>query len=291
MKNLKLFVVVMAAMAILMPSAGVHSASATELTCGVSMCAAETTIKAASDSAVVLDAPFGNIECTSTIEGHTTNTGGSTETVTIAITGLTFEPCNSGNTFHALKKGSWEIHTQEANDNNNGIVTWTGAELEWIHLGVQCIFTTSSTALGTLTGAVNAGGSPTLDINATIPRTGGSGGAFCGSSAPWTGSYRFNAPSTLNIDQEVKLSGGPGTGAVDETTTVTWKNNTEGAMTIEDEDISVGGVAETLGTSCGTIAATSSCTSRKVKCLKKGEATITAADTPSIEGKFVIKCD
>lgn len=90
---------------------------------------------------------------------------------------------------------------------------------------------------------------------------------------------------------EPELAGGPPTANVGETVTVTWQNNTSSALVIEDETDSDVTVAETSGSSCATIASKGSCTSRKIKCLKKGEATITAADTPSVEGKFVIKCD
>ena len=86
------------------------------------------------------------------------------------------------------------------------------------------------------------------------------------------------------------LEGSPTTGKVGETVTVTWTNNSMGAVTIEDESTSDGTVAETLGSSCGEIAATSNCTKRKIKCLKAGESTITVVDTPSVEGKFLIKC-
>lgn len=290
MKNLKLFVLAAAAASALMAFAGVGSASATELFCGTEMCAAETAIKAASEGKAVLDAPFGNVECEWTIEGHTENTGSSTETVRIPITKLTLTNCGT-DTFNVLKTGSLEVHTQEAGSNNNGTVTSTGTEITWIHLGVHCIYTTSATQIGTLTGSTSTGGNATLDISATLPRTGGNSGAFCGTSAPLTGSFKFTSPATLNVDPEVKLTGGPTTATVGETVTVTWKNHTASAMNIEDEDTSDGTVAETLGSGCGTIAATSNCTSRKIKCLKKGESTITAKDTPSIEGKFVIKCD
>ena len=96
--------------------------------------------------------------------------------------------------------------------------------------------------------------------------------------------------SKVTVKCDDILEGGPTTGKVGETVTVTWTNNSMSAVTIEDEATSVGTVAETLGSSCGEIVATGTCTKRKIKCLKAGESTITAVDTPSIEGKFVIKC-
>ena len=68
--------------------------------------------------------------------------------------------------------------------------------------GFHCIFETSpsGTDIGTLTGSAIAKGTATLDIEATIPRVGGSSGFFCGTTAQWTGAYQFNSPDPLNID-------------------------------------------------------------------------------------------
>ncbi len=341
-----------------------------------------TEIKSESEGALTYDSPLGNLECHSNISGKIGNSGSSTSTVSVTVESFTFSECN--HVLSALATGTIEIHTKTETVDSNGIVTWTGTELTSEEFGFHCIYTTNNTQIGTLTGSTTTGGNATLDISATIPRTGGRSGSFCGTSAPWTGSYKFTTPSTLNVDgtpssaelkgeaptgyvgetltvtwknvggssaviddesnsdgtvvetlgsgcgtiaaggsctsrkvkclkvgeptlairdtplvegsftvkcDEHPLAGGPETANVGETITVTWKNNTESALVIEDEGISDGTVVETLGSSCGTISATSSCTSRKIKCLKKGEATITAADTPSTEGKFVIKCD
>ncbi|MGN6254705.1 MAG: hypothetical protein ACTHO8_06945 [Solirubrobacterales bacterium] len=197
MKNLKSFVLAVAAAAMLLAFAGVGSASATELTCGREMCAAETTIKAVSEGKTVFDEPFGNLECEVTLEGHTENTGSATETIKIPLTTLTFTNCG-GDTVSVLHAGSLEVHWKEGG--NNATLTWTGAEITVVHLGTHCIFTPINTPIGTLTGSASTGSNATLDISAFIPRTGGNSGAFCGSSMPWTGSYKFTTPSTLNID-------------------------------------------------------------------------------------------
>jgi hypothetical protein len=68
-------------------------------------------------------------------------------------------------------------------------------------LGLHCIFNTSNTDIGTFTGSANAGANATLDIEATIPRTGGRSGAFCGSSAQWKGSYKVTSPKPLAVDR------------------------------------------------------------------------------------------
>jgi hypothetical protein len=142
-----------------------------------------------------------------------------------------------------------------------------------------------------LTGSTTTGGNATLDIAATIPRTGGTSGAFCGSSIQWTAAFKFTAPSTLNVDGAPVLTGEAPTGQVGSTSTVTWKNDSESALTIDDETISDETVAKTTGTACGTISATASCTNRKIECLKAGEVTLTARDTPSVEAQVKVKCD
>ncbi|MGN6664050.1 MAG: hypothetical protein ACTHK6_07610 [Solirubrobacterales bacterium] len=292
MKNLKLFVLAVAAATALMAFAGAGSASATFLTCGSgTQCAEQTAIKATAEGKVVLDAPFGNIECELTVEGTTENSTGKT-TVTAPLSTFTLSNCG-GDTVTTLEKGSLLI---ESAGSSNGILRSTGTKVTMTHVGIHCIYETNNTSLGTLTGSSTTGGNATLDISATIPRVGGTGGSFCGTSAPWTGSLKFTTPSSLNIDEgegtgEARLVGKQITGIIGEALTITWENRGEASAVIDDEVNSSETVAETLGLSCGTIAATSSCTSRKIKCLKEGETTLTVRDTPSVEGKLAIKCD
>ncbi|MGN6254287.1 MAG: hypothetical protein ACTHO8_04815 [Solirubrobacterales bacterium] len=199
MKYVKMLGLAAIAAAALMAFAAVGSASAaTTLTCGSgTLCAAETTIESKSEGKAVLDAPFGNVECESTVKGHTTNTAGSPDG---PITSLTWSNCG-GDTVTTLENGSLSIETEGATSNNNGTLKSTGSKVTVIHLGVHCIYETSGTTLGKVTGSANtANGKATLDISATIPRVGGNGGAFCGSSAPWTGSYEVTSPATLNVD-------------------------------------------------------------------------------------------
>jgi hypothetical protein len=287
MRNLKSFLLAVAASVALTAFVGVGSASGTELTCSSSLCAAETAIEAESEGKVVLDAPFGNVECNSTVEGHTTNTEGSPDG---PISGLKWTNCGV-DVVTTLAAGTLSI---ESTGSSNGTLTSTGAKVTVEHIGTHCIFETINTTLGTLTGSNTTKSNATLDISATIPRIGGRSGIFCGSSAPWTGSYKFTTPSTLNVDGGTPpptLEGEAPTGYVGETLTVTWRNTGGTSAVIDDEINSDGTVAETLGSGCGTIAGGGSCTSRKVKCLKAGESTLTARDTPSVEGSFKVKCD
>ncbi len=182
------------------------SASATELYTQAGMLATGSTIASENEGTVTLDPPFGTIECKkSTVSGKTTNTGSATETVSGSIEGLTFTECNA--TVTVLQKGSLEIHTREANATANGTLTSTGTEVTVEFIGTHCIFKTSSTDLGTLTGTGVVETNATLDIEATIPRTGGRSGAFCGSTAQWTGSYKITNPSDLGVDVDCYRKG------------------------------------------------------------------------------------
>jgi hypothetical protein len=296
MKNLKLFTSA-AALAAAALSIVAPAVSATVLTDSNGMTLnAGTTFNAEAEGHVVLDSVVGEVKCNSSVSGEITNAGGSTETVNGQIKTLSFTGCTDGADVTVINGnvGGLEIHTSETGANNNGTLTSSNTEVTIEIFGAHCIFKTSATDLGTVTGSKTTGGNATLDISARIPRTAGRAGALCGSSAPWTGSYKFTAPSGLNVDGEtapVELKGEVPTVNVGETLPVTWTNTGGSSVTINDETNSDGTVAETLGSGCGTIAQTSSCTSRKVKCLKKGEATLTIRNTPSITGSVVLKCD
>jgi hypothetical protein len=171
-------------------------ASATEMTNGSGMVTTGSTIAASAEGTTTLHPPIGDIECSgSEVEGTTSNTGGASETVGVKNSKLTFTGCNAE--VVVLEKGTLEFHTKTANADGNGTLTSSGAKVTVTFVGFHCIFTTSSTDIGTATGSVNTGSNATLDIEATIPRTGGRSGAFCGSTAQWTGSYLFTSPEGL----------------------------------------------------------------------------------------------
>jgi len=200
MKNVKwsvLVVIMTAAVA----SFATSTASATTL--GL---ATGSTLEAEAETTTILHPPIGNIECkASKVIGKTSNEGGASETVKANVETLTFTECNA--TVTVLAKGSLEVHTKEAGANNNGTLTSSGTEVTVELFGFHCIFKTSNTDIGTLTGSANTGANATFDVEATIPRTGGRSGAFCGSTAQWTGSYEFTNPGSLNVDGESE--GGP----------------------------------------------------------------------------------
>jgi hypothetical protein len=175
------------------------TASATELYNESGMVTAGSNIAAEAEGTTTLDPPFGTIECKkSSVSGKTTNTGGSSETVSTSIESLSFTECNA--TVTVLAKGTLEIHTAETTANGNGTLTSNGTEVTVEFIGTHCIFKTSNTDIGTLTGSGTTEANATLDIAATIPRTGGRSGAFCGSTAAWTGSYKVTNPSNLGVD-------------------------------------------------------------------------------------------
>jgi hypothetical protein len=292
MKNPKLFSVIAATVAAV-ASFAPATALATKLTGeGGTNLGVGTTISAEAEGAVTWKSSFiGELKCNeSQIGAKTTNEGSSSETVSASVETLTFGGCNG--TLTVLKKGTLEIHTRTESADGNGTLTSTGTEITIELAGLHCIFFTASTDIGTITGSSTTNGNATLDVQSVaIPRTGGRQGAFCGSSATWSASYKFTTPSTLNIDGAAELKGEAPTGNVGETFTVSWRNVGGGSAVIDDEANSDGTVAETLGTGCETIVAGGSCTRREFKCLKKGESTLTIRDTPLVTGSVVVKCD
>lgn len=190
--SLSALAVIAAAAVALLLSGSTASATTFNLPAG-------TTIGADSESTVTLHPPIGSISCSeSLIGGKTTNSGGLSETVKGNIEALGFSGCNA--TVTVLKKGSFEVHTLSASADDNGTLTSSGIEITIAFSGFHCIFSTNNTTIGTITGSYTTGTSATIDISGTIPRTGGSSGVFCGSTAAWTGSYKIVTPIVLNVD-------------------------------------------------------------------------------------------
>jgi hypothetical protein len=194
MKYLKILGFAAIAAAALMAFAG--TASATELTSPEgTRVKTGSTIHAVAEGHAVLDPPFGKIECNSTVEGTTENETGASITGSISV--LNFTNCTNGAVVSVIKKGTLSISSL---GNGNGSLTSNGAEVTVELLGTHCIFSTSNTPIGTLTGSKTTGKTATLDIEAKIKRTGGRSGAFCGSESQWTGSYEVTKPDPLFVD-------------------------------------------------------------------------------------------
>lgn len=178
------------------------TASATVLTSSAGGAKVEkgATIHATSEGTTTLDGPAAISCAQSTVKGKVANEGGTNITVSGGIEELTFEGCNQHVTVKT--KGELLIHTKTEAADGNGILTSNGAEVQVVltGLGIECIYSTTNTPIGTLTGSAKLKGSTaTLDIESSpIPRTGGS--IFCGGSAKWTGSYSVSTPDYLDVD-------------------------------------------------------------------------------------------
>jgi len=102
---------------------------------------------------------------TTALEGE----GSATETVKSKNSTWTFEDCTSGTemcTVTVVKPGTLEVHW--TTDSFHGTLTSSGTEItfecESIFGDIHCIYTTSSTDLGTLTGGVMTENRATIDV-------------------------------------------------------------------------------------------------------------------------------
>jgi hypothetical protein len=197
MKYLKMLGLAAIAAAALTAFIGTGTASATTLTsAGGLIFGAETEIHATSEGKVVLETAIGKIECDSTTTLKTENEGGGGLLVTFGVEAFTWGPCSAA--FAAVPtKGVGDI---TGIGGNNGEIRSNGFELTVEKNGFHCIYRTNLQKVGTVTGSATTGATPTIDISATITRTGGKNGAFCGMSGTWKGSYKINTPDTMNID-------------------------------------------------------------------------------------------
>ena len=195
MKYIKMLGLAAIAAAALMAVVGAGTASATTLTDGSGN---HPTFIAATSTHTNLHNSAINVTCTHSVaEGHP-STGGTGLTVEGPLTYLDFTNCGSW-TVTVKKAGKLIVH---GSGGNHGTLTSEGAEVTLSGFGLHCIFTTNTpTDIGTLTGSAVTKGHAVLDIAGTIARTGGNSGAFCGSSAQWTGSYTVTSPSVLNIHE------------------------------------------------------------------------------------------
>jgi hypothetical protein len=187
MKYVKMLGLLAVAAAALMAFAG--TASATTLTSP----AGETPTIMATSINTALHGPFTTVACShSEVEGKVESHGAGV-TAKGKISKLTFTGCNYPVTVKTL--GSLEIHGLATT--GNGALTSTGTVVA-IHTSVgECVFSTSATPIGEVTGSNHTKGNAVLDIKGDIPRTGGS--FFCGSSGEWTGNYTVSSPATLEI--------------------------------------------------------------------------------------------
>lgn len=134
----------------------------------------------------------GESAMTGSVESH-----GSGVTTKVKLSSVTYSKCNFA--FKVLKAGTLEIHTDNSTVNDgDGTITWSGMELTYETSIANCLFTTSNTDVGTVTGSDTENAKWDILPGTAIPRTGHS--VFCGSSANLTGSYTITTPSTLTVD-------------------------------------------------------------------------------------------
>lgn len=132
---------------------------------------------------------------TSTIHGETSNAGSSTTTVSGSIGILSWgvagtTPCSK--TTDTLNAGELEIHWISGTD--NGTLTGKNAEVTVNTIFGTCVYGTgASFDLGTLVG----GTSPTISIDATVPKI--SGNFACPGEATWTAEYEVTEPHALYV--------------------------------------------------------------------------------------------
>lgn len=191
MRYLKMLGVVAVVAAGLMAFTGVASATTLTSPKGTTYTG---TIHAESEG-IALEGTFVTATCNlgtfhGTIESH-----GPSVTSKIKLSGGGYALC--GFQHYVLKSGFLEIHTDSSTADGHGTVTSTGMEITLASSVGHCVFTTSNTDLGTITGSDT--GNAVWDTNgAVIPRT--SGSFFCGSSGTLTGRFTFTTPSTLSVD-------------------------------------------------------------------------------------------
>jgi hypothetical protein len=146
-------------------------------------------INATASSSLLLEMGFQSVTCTASsakgkVESHTATTAGG------KISSLSFSACG-GTTVDVITNGSLSI---SSNGDGTGAVSGSGTQVTISILGTSCVYGTTGTLLGTLTGGTPA----TMKIKASLPKI--SGGFSCASPAFWSGSYTVTSPSTLLID-------------------------------------------------------------------------------------------
>jgi hypothetical protein len=193
MKHLKMLlgtaVAVVAAMALASPAlATTPTSPAGTVYTGV--------LSGTSEGHVIWHTSFIRTECNGFMEGKI-EVHGAGVTGKGQMTKWSYSNCTGNVTIFSLKTGTVEIH---ATGKGIGTITSSGTEGKAIFhaFGVECIYSTNNTDLGVVTDSSVTGGKATIDMSATIPRTGGS--AFCGATATLTGTALVNTPSTIFID-------------------------------------------------------------------------------------------
>lgn len=135
------------------------------------------------DTEVILRGSFGvEVPCQSHVTGEIAEQ--TANHVAGPITSLSFTECTD-NEVTVIDNGTLTI-------DGAGTVTSDGTTV-LIHtsVGIQCEYTTNNTDIGRLTDSHETSSTATFDIDAEIPRTGGS--FLCGKLGVWEGAYLVEA--------------------------------------------------------------------------------------------------
>lgn len=153
-----------------------------------------STLKGTSEGTVTFHGPV-DITCEAALEGII-NSHGTSVTAEGQPTNWEYIKCGT-NIIHSNELGSIAIHSVGKGE---GTITSSGTRgtATITSLGLTCVYTTSSTDLGVVTDSSITGGTATIHLEGSIPRTGGS--IFCGSSAEMTGSATVTTPDAIFID-------------------------------------------------------------------------------------------
>jgi hypothetical protein len=194
MKCLKMLALASLTAAIVLGASGAALASTLTSPAGTAL-SKGAVIKSELTATAIFHPPIGDIECRKAGgEGEVTDAGSSTETAKGELFFGTFSECNAE--VKVLTTGTVEVHTEGSSANGNGTLTGSGTEVTVVFSGFHCVFGTSNTDLGKVTGGTPA----TVQVNGTIPRIGGRSGVFCGSTAVMTAQFKVTSPATLLID-------------------------------------------------------------------------------------------
>jgi hypothetical protein len=198
MKYMKMLAVLMGAAAISALGASVASATAITSPKGTVY---TSKIKVESEGHGILHNAFTTVECSGSAEG-TVEKHGFGVTASGPAMSLPFTQCTGSNTVTVQSAGALELHPISGTE--NGTLTSRGAEVVVFNhpFGGTCIYTSSSsgTDIGLVTSTSVTGGAGRIDVNAVIPRTAGSLGIFCGSSATLTANVKITSPNPFYVD-------------------------------------------------------------------------------------------
>ncbi|HEY6731679.1 MAG TPA: hypothetical protein VI039_11730 [Solirubrobacterales bacterium] len=157
-------------------------------------------VSAANEGAITIHGVV-DITCSNSSMSGSVATHGSGVLVWVPFNSLTFTNCNQ----HVKVLAGGGLTFNQFGSGGNAIVESEEAEITVqitsIFGNVHCYFGTRilGTPIGTLTGAASNSDHATLDLSGFLEVLGGSS-FLCGSSAEWTGNYKFNSPTGLRVD-------------------------------------------------------------------------------------------